>query len=57
MDTEQKLSGRKAREILGFQVTINENFGLTDNAATFATGTRVRAREADDRGKDEDPDE
>jgi Bacterial TniB protein len=28
MDTEQKLSGRKAREILGFQVTINENFGL-----------------------------
>jgi hypothetical protein len=28
MDTYQNFSGRKAREILSFQVTINENFGL-----------------------------
>ena len=27
------------------------------SGATFATGTPVRALEADDRGKDEDPDE
>src|SRR5271170_4151559 len=32
----KNFSGRKAREILGFQVTINENFGLVSASASFS---------------------